>query len=184
MSREHRDLLLSLRALASILREPDRNDEETEAILARILEAELNQVSVLDGELLTALRLERGDPGALREMDLARVLRTCARKTGRMMAVETRGAVPLRAHEAIVVQAICSGLALAHRIADGPVRAWAERREGGGSIKITTTTNGEPLPQDERIALLHRIVRAGGGRFVIERNADDGVTLHLTFYTR
>ncbi|MFN2614251.1 MAG: hypothetical protein ABR552_05460, partial [Actinomycetota bacterium] len=69
LSREHQDLVLSLRALSAILREPQSNDEESEAILARILEAELNQISVLDGELLSALRLELGDPGAVRELD-------------------------------------------------------------------------------------------------------------------
>ncbi|MFN2613687.1 MAG: hypothetical protein ABR552_02570, partial [Actinomycetota bacterium] len=123
-------------------------------------------------------------PGAVRELDLSRVVRACAKRSGRMMAVETHGAVPLCAHAGIVEQAIASAMALAHRIADAPVRARAERRNGGGTVKITTASEEIIPANDERVALLHRMVRAEGGRFVIERSDDGTVTLHLTFYSR
>lgn len=184
--REHRDLILSLRALTTLLRDPDMNDAESEQILARILDAELQQVAVLDGELITALQLETGDVGPVQPFDLGRTLRAAARRSGRLMVVETRGAVPVTGHERIAQQTIESALSLAHRIADGPVRAWAEARAGGGSVKVSTVVGPDSanLERDERVALLHRLVRADGGRFVIERTANDGLVLHLTFYDR
>lgn len=188
LSREHSDLILSLRALATLLREPETvSVEEAETILGRILQAELEQVSVLDGEVLTALQLETGELGAPREVDLAACLRAAARKSGRMTIVEAAGPVRVRGHPEVIEQEIASALALAQRIADDIVHACAERTARGGAVRIRVATAQDELNRarhDERIALLHRMVRAEGGRFLIERRDDENVTLHLSFYDK
>ena len=181
IEREVRDLVLSLRALTALLRaEPAAQNEDP--VLARILDAELNQLAVLVGEVCTALRVE--DHGMhTRPIDLAKALHQAARRANVQALVRVGTPVNVSGDPEIVSQIIQSALAIAVRFADGRVTAHAEERPGGGVILIgvpraseTTTTRR----RDARLVLLRRLMNVQGGRFSMERQGA-GVQMKLWF---
>lgn len=186
LDREYRDLVMSLRALAALLREPDPAEEHSEPILARILDAELNQLSILTGEMTVALRLEYGEAGPPRPIDLARVLSSAVRRCGNRALAEVSDPAPITGRPAIVGQAVASALALGLRTAEGRVVATAAATGRQGTVSFQV-----PLDRDARswsrfgprIALLRRIVAAENGRFTTERAADH-IVLRLAFPAR
>lgn len=175
LEREHADLVVSLRALCAVMREPPGD-----AVLARILDAELYQLDVLGGELLTAARLDTGRAGAREDVDLSKELRRGAKRVARPVSLEVRGRVVVDANAAVVRQSVASALALAFRLADGPVRATTFARAHDAVVLISCASTRPTSTQNARLALLHRIVRAGGGHLVARRE-DDTLELRLTY---
>lgn len=175
LEREHVDLVTSLRALCAVMREPPGD-----AVLARILDAELHQLDVLGGEMLTAARLDSGRADPIEEIDLSKELRRCAKRVARPVTLEVRGRVLVEGHMHIVRQSIASALALAFRIADGPVRATAFAHGRHGVVLVSCESAQPMTSQNARLALLHRIVRADDGRLIVNRK-NGAFELRLTY---
>ncbi|MGH2830830.1 MAG: hypothetical protein ACRDJM_10140 [Actinomycetota bacterium] len=188
VDREYRDLVLSLRALASLLHDPDPNapadpDTAWEPVLANILDAELNQLAVLMGDITAALRVESDAPGPLGRVDLARVLSSAVRRTGCRVLARVEEPVPVQAHREIVSQAVASAISLALRVAGGRVTAAAKRAGKDGAVTVTIPIGDSPnwSRWDARVGLLRRIVAAEGGKVSMERRGVKAAILTLSF---
>ncbi len=198
VDREYRDLVMSLRALASLLHEPDggtaasRPDDEGEPdghgkawepVLANILDAELNQLAVLMGDVTAALRVENEVIGPVRHIDLSRVLETAVRRAGSRVLVAVADPVRVAAHPEIVSQAVSSALSLALRSADGRVTAVTRRRGDDGVVVITVPGDEQYWGRlDPRLALLRKIVAAEGGHAGVQHRPGF-IVLTLSFPT-
>ncbi|MFN2642985.1 MAG: hypothetical protein ABR548_14035 [Actinomycetota bacterium] len=174
IEREVRDLVLSLRALTALLRSEPAAEHE-DPVLVRILDAELNQLAVLVGEVCTALRVE--DHGThSRSLDLSRALHQAARRVNVRALVKLGAPVPVSGDPEIVSQIIQSALAIAVRLADGRVTAEAEERMGGGVVLVKVPRDADQVTtrkRDARMVLLRRLMSAQGGRFTIERQGNE-----------
>lgn len=172
VDREYRDLLMSLRALAALLHDSDGEAESGKAwepVLANLLDAELNQLAVLMGDLTVALRVENEVTGPSRHIDLSRVLETAVRRTGSRVLVDVGAPVDVYGHPEIVSQTIISALSLALRVADGRVTATAKTDGGSGCVLITVPAGPNELARLEaRVALLRKIIGAEGGKISVE----------------
>lgn len=178
LEREYRDLITSLRALCVVMREPPGDP-----VLARILDAEIHQLDVLGGELLAAVRLDTSRPGEVDVVDLSKELSHAIKRSGRHTDHEIRGRVMVEGHAPLIRQSIASVLALAHRIADGRVRATAYQQGHQGVVLVTTKVDDPALArQNGRLGILHRLARADGGRLLVQRK-DGEVHLRLAFWT-
>lgn len=173
IEREVRDLVLSLRALTALLRhEPEAEQEDP--VLARILDAELNQLAVLVGEVCAALKVEDHGPRT-RSLDLSKALHQAARRSGVRALVRVDVPVQISGDPEIVSQIIQSALAIAVRIADGRVSAHVERTSGGGAVQIVVPGRSEhpgARKRDARMVLLRRLMSAQGGRLSLERTGE------------
>lgn len=185
VDREYRDLVMSLRALAALLRDPEPAADESKAwepVLAGILDAELNQLATLMGDVTTALRVEHAATGPRRTIDLTRALESAVRRTGSRVLIRMCEPLRVAAHPEIVSQAICSAVSLALRTADGRVSAVCRRLPDEGGVAITIPMGEETHWNrfDARLGLLRRIVGAEGGRVSLEHKRD-AVVLSLWF---
>lgn len=178
---EYRDLVTSLRALAALLHDVDapapsaETDGEVaehawEPVLANILDAELNQLDVLMGDVTVALRMENSVAEPRQTVDLGAMLQRAVARGGSRALVAVAEQVFVAAHADIVAQSIQSALSIAMRIAEGRVVANAKRFGNEGIVTITIQS-----PDDQgwdrwepRLQLLNRIVAAEGGRVVVE----------------
>ena len=179
VEREYRDLVLSLKALAALLREEPAEDH----VLPRLLEAELNQLSVLVGEMCTALKVE--DRGArIRRIDLAQAVDQATRRSGVHVVLGQTESVAVEADPEIASQVIQSALALSVRMADSPVSVRSRRVPGGGEVlvEIPVEMRGAPSGKhrDTRLHMLRQLVALEGGRLVSRRKGL-GVELRLWF---
>lgn len=177
LDRESRDLVMSLRALAALLHDPDpasSDDKAWEPVLANILDAELNQLATLMGDMTAALRMEHSATGPRRTIDLTRALESAVRRTGSRVLVRMSEPLRVAAHPEIVSQAITSAVSLALRTADGRVSAVCRRRgdDAGVSISIPMGEQAHWNRFDARLGLLRRIVGAEGGRVSVDHKAD------------
>lgn len=186
VDREYRDLVMSLRALAALLHDPDPqggdHDKAWEPVLANILDAELNQLATLMGDVTAALRVEHSATGPRRSIDLTRALDSAVRRTGSRVLVRVCEPLRVAAHPEIVAQAIVSAVSLALRTAEGRITAStkATDHEGGVVVTIPIGAEGRWNRLDARLALLRRIVGAEGGRVSIAHRRD-AMVLHLWF---
>lgn len=186
VDREYRDLVMSLRALAALLHDPDPASRDAEnawePVLANILDAELNQLATLMGDVTTALRVEHAATGPRRSIDLTRALESAVRRTGSRVLIRMCEPLRVAAHPEIVLQAITSAVSLALRTADGRVSAVCRRRpdEGGVTITIPMGEDTHWNRFDARLGLLRRIVGAEGGRVGLDHKKD-GMVLSLWF---
>lgn len=181
IEREVRDLVLSLKALTALLRhEPDAEHEDP--VLTRILEAELNQLAVLVGEVCTALKVEERGPRP-RSIDLSQALHQAARRSGVRALVRVGEPVPAAGDPEVVSQTIQSALAIAVRISEGRVTVHAERAPGGGYVQINIPAELRgpgARKRDARLMLLRRLLAAQGGRLSISRRTGS-MTIRLWF---
>ena len=181
IEREVRDLVLSLRALTALL-SSGRSSEHEDPVLARILEAELNQLAVLVGEVCAALRVE--DQGTVqRSLDLSKALHQAARRSGVRALVRVGLPVFVSGDPEIVSQIIQSALAIAVRIAQGRVSARVEQKPGGAVLSVDVPKPGRQpgsRKRDARLVLLRRLMTAQGGRLTLERRGD-AVVMKLWF---
>lgn len=178
VEREYRDLVLSLKALAALLREEPAEDP----VLTRILESELNQLSVLVGEMCTALKVEDHGP-RLKRLDLTLALRQAQRRAGVRVDVSGDDAVVVEADPEVASQAIQSALALAVRLADGSVTARALPARSGGEVvvEIPVEMRGTRTKhRDARLHMLRRLMMSEGGRLVVRREGA-GLRIGLWF---
>ncbi len=180
IERDVRDLVLSLRALTALLKNEAATDDREEAVLARILDAEMNQLVVLVGEMTTALRMEeRGvQPKSL---DLMQALHHAARRSA--VNVVLRRGEPVRASgdPEVVSQIIQSALAIAVRMSERRVTTRAETTPGGGCVIITVSDVAHAARRrDARIALLRRMIGMLGGRLSVDHR-DETLRLKLFF---
>ncbi|HEX9694798.1 MAG TPA: hypothetical protein VGB64_00625 [Actinomycetota bacterium] len=185
VDREYRDLVMSLRALASLLHDPDPgapDDRAWEPVLANILDAELNQLATLMGDVTAALRMEHSATGPRRSIDLSRALESAVRRTGSRVLTGLGEPVRVAAHPEIVSQAIMSAVSLALRTADGRVSAGTRRRDDEAGVAITVPMSEERHWNrlDARLSLLRRIVGAEGGRVAVDHRSD-AMILNLWF---
>lgn len=187
VDREYRDLVMSLRALAALLHDPDPGEgadreKAWEPVLANILDAELNQLATLMGDVTAALRVEHAATGPRRSIDLTRALESAVRKTGSRVMVRVCEPLRVAAHPEIVSQSIISAISLALRTADGRVVAStaATCDEGAVTITIPIGMDGHWNRLDARLSLLRRIVGSEGGR-VSMTNRPESMVLHLWF---
>lgn len=186
VEREYHDLVISLRALAALLREPDPDGSTGEPVLARILDSELNQLDVLVGELTAALRLEAGEIGPTQPVDLARALSSAVRRSGNRVLAEMKEEAVVAGHPLVVGRAVAGAVALALRIAEGRVVATASTTHAHGVVSIRVPAEGESRTLTRfgpRVTLLRRIVAAEGGRLTLERSRDH-LVIRLAFPVR
>lgn len=177
LDRDHRDLVISLRALAALLREPPPDPAGESPVLARILDAELNQLAILMGEVAVALRVEERAAGPVRPVDLRRTLDSAVRRSGRAACVRLDESprpddVVVCGHPDVIRQVVASALALVLRAAEGPIVAGA-RRSGREAVVWMRAPVAAGSPSwtrwSWRVGLLRRIVAAEGGRLTVER---------------
>lgn len=185
VDREYRDLVMSLRALAALLHDPTPGTGDNQAwepVLANILDAELNQLATLMGDVTAALRMEHSATGPRRSIDLSRALESAVRRTGSRVLVRVGEPIRVAAHPEIVAQAIRSAVSLALRTADGRVTALCRSDDDNGSVVITVpTSEGSHWNRlDARLALLRRIVGAEGGRVDVDHKPGT-MTVRLAF---
>lgn len=173
IERDVRDLVLSLRALTALLRSDAASEEHEEAILARILDAEMNQLFVLVGEVTTALKVE--ERGAQpRSLDLMQALHQAARRAGVHVILRLGEPVLVSGDPEIVSQVIQSALAIAVRMAEGRVTVRAdESPNGGGTVVINVPAPSAPpaRKRDARLHLLRRLIAVLGGRFTVDHGS-------------
>ena len=128
-------------------------------------------------------RLDTMPPSDPEAVDLSTELSRLIKRSGRQTDHEVRGRVVVEGHTALIRQSIASVLALAHRIADGRVRATAYQQGHQGVVLVTAKVADASLArQNGRLAVLHRIARADGGRLLVQRK-DGEVHLRLAFWT-
>lgn len=175
---------MSLRALARLLHEPSGDPGEAwEPVLANILDAELNQLAVLVGDITAALRMETDATGPVRRLDLSRALEAAARRTGSRVLVDIGQAVHVAAHPEIVAQAIASALSLALRVAEGRVIAASLKNGTHGAVTVSVPVSDDVESWhrfDGRVTLLKRIVGAEGGRVSMEHRPGT-IAVRLSF---
>ncbi|GAC1419574.1 MAG: hypothetical protein NVSMB57_13910 [Actinomycetota bacterium] len=200
VDREYRDLVMSLRALAALLHdvgapapsEPPAPGEEAdsavpplnewEPVLANILDAELNQLAVLMGDVTVALKMENDEAGPKRTVGLGKVLESAVKRSGGRVLIGVAEPVQVAAHPDIVSQSVLSAVSLALRIEEGRVVATSRRfgDEGVVTITIAKIERHAFSRWESRLALLRKIVAAEGGRVTIEHR-DPVTAIRLSF---
>lgn len=183
LERERQDLVMSLRALASILREPQPARGPEEAVLARILDAQLVQLSVLSGDVIEALHLEEGAAGSKIPVDLGAAMESALGRGIRPVLVDRIERAHVMAHPQPVMQLLTSCIALAQRMAEGPVRVSIRRTGSSGSVEVEVPVVRRALPRalwEARILLLRRIARAEGGRLFV-RSSPGALKVVISF---
>lgn len=181
IERDVRDLVLSLRALTALLKSDAAREDPEEAVLARILDAELNQLVILVGEVTTALRVEeRGIQP--KPLDLMQVVHQSAKRSAVRVILRLGGPIPIAGDPEVLSQVIQSALAIAVRMAEGNVVARAEPSSGGGgTVIITVGDAAQPARRrDARLHVLRRLVSMLGGRLTMDQ-VDAKLTMKLVF---
>lgn len=181
LERERADLVMSLRALAAVLKEGG-GDPHEEAIFARMLDAQIVQLAILSADLIAALQLEDCEFGSPVAVSLPAALESAlAASAGRPVVVGDIQSVSVMGHPQVVVRLLQSSLAMAHRVAERSPTVSVRAHTTSGAVVFEIPTGERGFPRslwNARFRLLHRITRAEGGR-MRTRHSMHGVTLTL-----
>ena len=181
IERDVRDLVLSLRSLTALLKSDAAGEDPEEGVLARILDAELNQLVILVGDVTTALRVEERGIQA-KPIDLMQVVHQAAKRSAVRVILRLGEAIPIAGDPEVLSQVVQSALAIAVRMAEGNVTARVEPSSGGGgTVVIIAGGTAQPARRrDARLHVLRRLISMLGGRFTMEQE-DAKLTMKLAF---